>query len=176
MKPRVIAVVGGKKSGKTAIIELLTRELVGRGYRVAAVKHIPGPKFTIDQEGKDTWRFVQAGATTVVGVSAHEIATIERTNTDNISLDRILQKCKDSDLVLVEGFRDLVSKNDEIAKILVVTSADEAARDLKTFCPVIALTGIAQPRMARMNIPFVNLRENPKELADLIEETVLKGT
>lgn len=176
MKPRVIAVVGGKKSGKTAIIELLTRELVGRGYRVAAVKHIPEPEFTMDQEGKDTWRFVQAGATTVVGVSSHEIATIERTNTDNISLKKILQKCKDSDLVFVEGFRDLVSKNNEIAKILVVTSAEEAAQDLKTFYPVIALTGIVQPRMARMNIPFVNLRENPKELADLVEKTVLKRT
>lgn len=176
MKPRVIAVVGGKKSGKTAIIELLTRELVRRGYRVAAVKHIPEPEFTIDQKGKDTWRFVQAGATTVVGVSAHEIATIERTDTDNISLEKILQKCKDSDLVLVEGFRDLVSKNDEIPKIIVVTSAEEAAKDLKTFYPAIALTGIAQPRMARVNIPFVNLRENPKKLADLVEEIVLKRT
>lgn len=176
MKPRVVAVVGRKKSGKTAIIELLTRELVGRGYRVAAVKHIPEPKFTIDQEGKDTWRFVQAGATIVVGVSAHEIATIERTNTDSISLERILQECKDTDLVLVEGFRDLVSKNDEIAKILIVTSAEETAKDLKTFCPVIALTGIALPKMARVNIPFVNSRKNPKELADLIEKTVLKRT
>lgn len=176
MKQRVVAVVGTKKSGKTAIIEILTRELVGRGYRVAAVKHIPEPEFTIDQEGKDTWRFVHAGATTVVSVSEHEIATIERTNTHNIPLERILQKCKESDLVLVEGFRDLVSKNDEIAKILLVTSAEETAKDLKTFHPVIALTGIAQPRIARMNIPFVNSRKNPKELADLIENIVLKRT
>jgi molybdopterin-guanine dinucleotide biosynthesis protein MobB len=174
LKPRVVAVVGRKKSGKTAIIELLTRELVGRGYRVAAVKHIPEPEFTIDQEGKDTWRFVQAGATTVVGVSEHEIATIERINTHDISLERILRKCKESDLVLVEGFRDLVSKNDEIAKILVVTSAEETAKDLQTFHRAIALTGITQPRMEKMNIPFVNSRKNLKELADLIEKIVLK--
>jgi molybdopterin-guanine dinucleotide biosynthesis protein MobB len=42
------------------------------------VKHIPEPNFTIDREGKDTWRYAQAGATTVVGVSADEIATIEK--------------------------------------------------------------------------------------------------
>jgi len=176
LKPRVVAVIGRKKSGKTAIIELLTKELVGRGYKVAAVKHIPEPKFTIDQEGKDTWRFVQAGATTVISVSEHEIATIERMNTNDISLERILQKCKDNDLVLIEGFRDLVSKNSEIAKILIVTSADETAKDLKTFHPAIALTGITRPRMAKTNIPFVNLSKNPKKLADLVENIVLNIT
>lgn len=67
MMPVVIPVVGGKKSGKTSTIELLVKELAHRGYRVAVAKHIPEPDFTIDTDGKDTWRFGQAGAKIVVG-------------------------------------------------------------------------------------------------------------
>jgi molybdopterin-guanine dinucleotide biosynthesis protein MobB len=40
MKPKVIAVVGGKKVGKTTTTENLIKELTRRGLKVAAVKHI----------------------------------------------------------------------------------------------------------------------------------------
>ncbi|MCK4482606.1 molybdopterin-guanine dinucleotide biosynthesis protein MobB, partial [Candidatus Bathyarchaeota archaeon] len=69
MKTTVIAVVGSKSSGKTTIIEILTKELTKRDYKVAAVKHIPESNFTIDREGKDTWRFAQSGAKTIVSVA-----------------------------------------------------------------------------------------------------------
>ena len=111
MNPRVIAVVGGKKSGKTTTIELLIKELAGRGYIIAAVKHIPEPNFTIDEEGKDTWKYAQAGATTIIAVSSQEIATIEKVAPANLSLKKVLQKCRDCDLVFLEGFRDLVVKD-----------------------------------------------------------------
>ena len=94
MKTVVIGVVGAKKSGKTTAIEVLTKELTGRGYRVAAVKHIPEPNFTIDMEGKDTWRYAQAGATTVIGVSADEVATIEKVHIIEFSLKEILERCR----------------------------------------------------------------------------------
>ncbi|MBS7635908.1 molybdopterin-guanine dinucleotide biosynthesis protein MobB [Candidatus Bathyarchaeota archaeon] len=48
----VIAVLGSKESGKTTTIEALTRELTRRGYKVAAVKHIPERDFTIEQRAK----------------------------------------------------------------------------------------------------------------------------
>ena len=60
MKPIVIAVVGSKASGKTTTIEILTKELSRKGYKIAAVKHIPEKNFTIDKKGKDTWRFAKA--------------------------------------------------------------------------------------------------------------------
>ena len=66
MKAAIIAVVGSKKSGKTTTIEALTRELVKRGFKVAAVKHVSEPDFTMDTKGKDTWRFAQAGARIVI--------------------------------------------------------------------------------------------------------------
>ena len=171
MNPRVIAVVGGKKSGKTTTIELLIRELAGRGYRIAAVKHIPESNFTIDEEGKDTWKYAQAGATTIIAVSSQEIATIEKVAPANLSLKKILQKCEDNDLVFLEGFRDLVVNESRIDKILVVKSAEEAAKDIMTFHPIIAMTGRVQPKIGRRQIPYVDVMKNPKKLADLIEKT-----
>jgi molybdopterin-guanine dinucleotide biosynthesis protein MobB len=176
MNPRVIAVVGGKKSGKTTAIEFLIKELAGRGYRIAAVKHIPEPNFTIDEEGKDTWKYAQAGAATIVAVSSQEIATIEKVAPASFSIKKVLQRCRDCDLVFLEGFRDLIVNDSRIDKILVVSSAEEAAEDMKIFHPIIAMTGPAQPRIGEKRIPYVNVMKNPKKLADLIERTRVKKT
>jgi molybdopterin-guanine dinucleotide biosynthesis protein MobB len=176
MNPRAIAVVGGKKSGKTTTIELLIRELAGRGYIIAAVKHIPEPNFTVDEEGKDTWKFAQAGATTIIAVSSQEIATIEKAATANLSLKKVLEKCRNCDLVFLEGFRDLVVKDARIDKILVVSSSEEAAKDVKSFHPIIAMTGPVEPKIRRRQIPYIDVMKNPKKLADLIEKTRLKKT
>lgn len=171
MNPRIIAVVGGKKSGKTTTIELLIKELVGRGCRVAAVKHIPEPNFTIDKEGKDTWKYAQAGATTIIAVSNEEVAMIEKVKSTDLPLKKILQKCRNSDVVFLEGFRDLVVNDKEIDKILVVSSAEEAEKDMRTFHPVMAITGPVQAKIGGRRIPFVDVIKNPEKLADLIEKT-----
>ena len=71
-----IAVIGSKGSGKTTVTEVLIRELTKKGYKVATVKHIPEQNFTIDTEGKDTWRHARAGASKVISVAPKEIAVI----------------------------------------------------------------------------------------------------
>jgi len=169
MNLRIIAVVGGKKSGKTTAIELLTRELVGRGCRVAAVKHIPEPNFTIDKEGKDTWKYARAGASTIVAVSDGEIATIEKVKSTSLPLKKILEKCRDADVVFLEGFRNLVVNDKKVDKILVASSAEEVEKDIKAFHPVIAITGHFHSKTEYGDIPFVDLTRNPEKLADLIE-------
>ena len=174
MVPVAIAVVGGKKSGKTATIESLSKELTQRGYKIAAVKHIPEPDFTIDTKGKDTWKFAQSGAKIVVAVSAAEIATIEKTESRNLSLKAILRKCRDSDLVLLEGFRELVAEDKSIYKIVVVRSPEETAESLKIFNPILAFTGPYQPKSGLKRIPYVDIREDSERLADLVERIVKK--
>ena len=99
MKTIVIAVIGNKSSGKTTTIEILTKELTKRGYKIAVVKHIPEPNFTIDTEEKDTWRFAQSGAKTIITVASNEIATIEKMDGTRFSLEEILYRCRDIDLV-----------------------------------------------------------------------------
>ena len=174
MVPVVIAVVGGQKSGKTATIEILTKELTQRGYKIAAVKHIPEPDFTIDTKGKDTWKFARSGAKIVVGVSAAEVATIEKTEFRNLSLRAILRKCRGSDLVFLEGFRKLVAEDKSIYKIAVVRSPEEIAESLEIFNPILAFTGPYQPKSGLKRIPYVDIREDSERLADLVERIVKK--
>lgn len=171
MKATFIAIVGGKSSGKTATVEALTRELTKRGYNVAAVKHISERDFTIDQEGKDTWRFAKAGAQTVVSVASNEIATIEKTVT-KISLAEILEKCKTNNIVLLEGFRNLVKDNPKIPKIVAVKSAKEFTEFSENFKPILAFTGSYSPENQNSKAPYVDVLKCPEKLADIVEKSL----
>lgn len=170
MKKTVFAVVGSKSSGKTTTVEILTRELTKRGYRIAAIKHIPEPNFTIDTVGKDTWRFAQAGAKTIVSVASSEIATIEKADEDNFSLKKVLRKCRDSDIVFLEGFRKFVSNKRTIQKIVVVRSKEEALEALKQFNPILAFTGPYSTENLNFKVPYVDILKNPERIADIVEK------
>jgi len=174
LKATVIAVVGGKKSGKTVTIESLTRGLVKRGFRVAAVKHIPEPKFTIDTEGKDTWRYAQAGARTIIGVSSDEVATIEKMAMKSYPFGSIVKKCRDVDVIFLEGFRRQVSKKRNILKIVITKSAEEASEALKVFKPILAFTGPYSTKSLNSDIPYVDISRNADEIIDIIEKIARK--
>jgi molybdopterin-guanine dinucleotide biosynthesis protein MobB len=172
-KQTVIAVVGGKKSGKTTTIEKLTRELADRGYRVAVVKHVPESGFTIDREGKDTWRYTQSGARTVVAASPHEIATIEKLSDVDLSLDDILRRCGNSDVVFLEGFRQQVAKVKGIYKIVVARSQDDVASAIM-FDPLLVFTGPYVPEERTLAKPYFDVLKDPGKVADLIEGLMRK--
>jgi molybdopterin-guanine dinucleotide biosynthesis protein B len=100
----IISVVGRSKSGKTTLIERLIPEFIARGYRVATVKH-HGNDFTIDQEGKDSWRHKEAGAQTVVISSPRKIALIEDVSHD-LSLEELATRfIRGADIIIAEGFK-----------------------------------------------------------------------
>lgn len=168
MKPLAIAVVGGKKTGKTTVIESLIRELTKRGYKVAAIKHIPEPDFTIDTQGKDTWRFATAGAKTIIAVSPNETATIEKGKTENLPLQALLEKCGKSDIVLIEGLKKQVAKKIGIQKIAVVTTQQEVENALKTYKPILAFTGPYDTKTLKPTAPHAETQE----LADTIERKI----
>lgn len=172
-KPAVIAVVGSKSSGKTTTIEALTRELTARGYKIAVVKHIPEPDFTIDTKGKDTWRFAQSGAETIISVASSEIATIEKVKAKDFPLEEILRKCKGYDIVFLEGFKNFVSGKKHIAKIVVVGSAKEASEATKNFEPILAFTGSYSTEKLNLKIPYVDVLKNPEKIADIVEKAAL---
>lgn len=98
----VIAFAAYSGTGKTTLIEKLIRELKRRGVRVAVIKH-DGHNFEIDHEGKDSWRFSQAGAEITIVSSAEKTAFIEHRE---LSLEALLDMVHDVDLVLVEGYKN----------------------------------------------------------------------
>jgi molybdopterin-guanine dinucleotide biosynthesis protein B len=173
LKATVIGVVGGKKSGKTTTIEILTRELTKRGYEVAVAKHIPEANFTLDTKGKDTWRFVQSGAKTIVAASEGEIATIEKIGAEP-SLKEILRRCGDRDVVFLEGFRKLVAKDKSMYKIVVAESARDIEEAFELFMPVLVFTGPFSPEEPHLKIPYIDVLEHGTEIADMVESVVRK--
>ncbi len=103
---KVIAVVGGRKSGKTTLIEGLVRELSRLGYRVAVLKHIHHDDFEFDVPGKDTWRAARAGAIAVVGASGSKSFIELRGSIGLRALLRAVEELAGPELALLEGFSE----------------------------------------------------------------------
>ena len=104
-KRRVIGIVGWKNNGKTTLVVRLVDHLVRRGLTVSTVKHAHH-SVDVDQPGKDSWRHREAGATEVVLATARRWVLIHELREEvEPSLDDILAKMTEVDLVIVEGFK-----------------------------------------------------------------------
>ncbi len=174
LKCPVFGVVGGKKSGKTTVVEALVKELAKRQYRIGTVKHVSEQGFTIDREGKDSWRFAQAGSKTNITVASEELATVEKLQTNRLSIDDILDRFRDTDMVFIEGLRKIVAMDKRVPKIVVVKSAEDLLRASKELDPILAFTGLYSAERPVNDIPYVNALSDPARLADLVEESVRK--
>ena len=125
MPVKLLGIAGFKNAGKTTLTERLVRELTARGYRISTVKHAHHG-FDIDQEGRDSWRHRQAGASEVAVVSAKRWALVhELRGETEPRLKDVIARMKPCDLILTEGYkgeshpkievRDLAIKHPELA-------------------------------------------------------------
>ena len=94
---------GKSDSGKTTLILKLLPELKKKGYRVAVAKHCPHG-FDLDVEGKDSWRFTQAGGEGTLLSSKNRVALIRPRKAELSIEDTVLGYFADFDFVLVEGY------------------------------------------------------------------------
>ncbi len=102
--PPIISIVGKSKSGKTTLLEKLTKELKSRGYRVATIKHAPNG-MTLDEPGKDSWRHIQAGSEATVLSSPDRVVLIKPVP-QSLALEEIAPLFgEDYDIILTEGFK-----------------------------------------------------------------------
>ncbi len=123
----VLAVLGHKHSGKTTVVEGLVSELVKKGFMVATAKHVLQKGFTMDTEGKDTWRHSMAGANPVTMISDKEIVTKIRDGTKTVSLAILLKIAEENraNVMVLEGFSSLVLKDKRVGKIICVRNSGE---------------------------------------------------
>jgi len=160
--PIIVSFAGTSNSGKTTLIEKLVPELVRRGYRVASAKHSVH-KTTMDEQGKDSWRHLEAGSEATVLVSPDNMFLSERIKPD-ITLDEVVRRLgEDYDIIIAEGF-----KRDKAPKIEV--HRKEAGPPLKNLENLIA---IASDEPLKTETRQFSL-EDINGLVDLIEETVIK--
>jgi molybdopterin molybdotransferase len=101
----IVSIVGRSESGKTMLVEQLIAEFKRRGYKIAALKHSHCGVIEVDQPGKDTWKFAQAGSDAVCISSPRKLAFIKKSDHD-LRIDEVLPIIgPEFDLVLVEGFK-----------------------------------------------------------------------
>lgn len=135
----VLSVIASKSNvGKTTVLCDIIRELKSRKYKVATIKHdIHG--FDIDHPGKDTWMHAKAGADIVAISSAKKMAIIENIENE-YSLDEVISKIKNVDIIITEGYKNeskpkieilrkdisdkLYSKTDELFAIISDITVD----------------------------------------------------
>src|SRR5262249_15156641 len=101
----VIGIAGWSGAGKTALLTRVIPRIVARGYRVSTIKHAHH-HFDVDTPGKDSHVHRMAGATEVLVSSANRFALMhELRGHPEWTLDALLEKLSEVDLVLVEGFK-----------------------------------------------------------------------
>lgn len=159
----VLSVISSKSNiGKTTVLCDIIRELKLRGYRVATIKHdVHG--FDIDHPGKDTFLHAEAGADTIVISSPKKMAIIENVRSE-YSLDDIINKIKNVDIILTEGY-----KTENKPKIEVFRKEISS----KLFSKDEELFAIVSDTKTHKNIPHFNFSEI-HGLVDLIETTISK--
>ncbi len=102
MKKVAIAFTGPSGSGKTTLIEKISKTLI-KEYKVAIIKNDPKDKASFDVEGKDSYKFSQTGAETVVLSPTRTTYFSKHTR----SLKEIIQMLSEFDILLVEGLKTL---------------------------------------------------------------------
>ncbi|WP_193771142.1 molybdopterin-guanine dinucleotide biosynthesis protein B [Candidatus Magnetaquicoccus inordinatus] len=110
----VIGFSAASGTGKTTLMAAVISELAQAGLRIAAIKHGHHPADP-DMPGKDTYRFRQAGAATVLFAARERWFMIqELRDQPELSLDEQVHFLLNHDLILVEGY-----KNEQQPKIVV---------------------------------------------------------
>jgi len=154
----VVSIVGHGKSGKTTLIEKLIPEMKSRGYRVAAVKHTH-ENIELDTQGKDSWRYAQAGSDAVFLSTPENLALIEHVENDASLKDIARMISADCDIMLVEGLHDAHVPRIEVHR-------KETGKRLR--CKTEELRAIVTNEKLSIDLPQFKL-DDVSVIADFIE-------
>jgi molybdopterin-guanine dinucleotide biosynthesis protein B len=100
---KAIALVGPSNSGKTELICRLLEWFAAQGLRAAVLKHSHHPH--LGDDGKDTWRYRQAGGR-LVALAAPGLLQVTRFGPEDPPLPAVLAELAPAaDLILVEGYK-----------------------------------------------------------------------
>jgi molybdopterin-guanine dinucleotide biosynthesis protein B len=160
--PPIISVVGRSESGKTILLGKLITEIKRRGYSIAVIKHTHHD-FEIDETGKDSWKFANAGGDAVMVSSPRRFAIFKQTGQDLEPQELARYFTGDYDLILTEGFM-----RSDTLKIEV----HRKELDNKLLCPPEKLLAVVTDEPLTADAPQF-AKDDVEKIADLIETKVL---
>ncbi|MBD1400128.1 molybdopterin-guanine dinucleotide biosynthesis protein B [Pelovirga terrestris] len=167
MTPPIVSIVAKSGTGKTTLLEKLISEMKRRGFRVGAIKH-DAHSFSIDHEGKDSWRLTQAGADTMLITSPAKIAMVRQNGDSEPVLDEtVATYCRDVDIVLTEGF-----KRSSMPKIEVHRRERSATLLCRGERHDPTLFAVASDEPLKLDVPVFDIND-AAGLCDLIDKRFL---
>ncbi len=145
---KIFAFTGISDSGKTLLMRKLIGELKSRGYTVSVIKHC-AHGFDLEEQGKDTAQFMEAGSDSVCMYSPDGIVVFQQKKTE-LDVKKIFREyLKCSDIILVEGAKsDKKLKKIEVLRkgfsekilcspeeLIAVVSDFDTGKDIPVFHP-----------------------------------------
>jgi molybdopterin-guanine dinucleotide biosynthesis protein B len=156
---KIFSFTGISDSGKTLLMRKLIGELKSRNYAVSVIKHC-AHGFDLEEEGKDTAQFMEAGSDSVCMYSPDGIVVFQQKKTE-LSVQKISREyfmC--SDMVLVEG-----AKSDKKLKKIEVLRKGFSE---KISCSPEELVAIVSDFDVEKDIPVFH-PEDIEKIADFLE-------
>ncbi len=155
---KIISVIGYSGSGKTHLIEFLIKKFKSEfSFEVSVVKYIH--EHRIDEEGKDSFKFSEAGA--VFSVIKNKFNQNAIYLNKKISLDALISWLNKSpykvDLIIIEGFRNVSYPTILCVKDLREIDA-QLNRNVKLISGIITLNKVSEERESE--IPIFSIQRN----------------
>jgi len=100
--------------GKTFLMRALIEGLTRRGFQVGTIKRVH--TMQVDQPGKDSWVFMEAGARSVAILGPERSAVIRKTSSPETPSE-IMDELGSIDLVLIEGFKESPYPKIEVVRV-----------------------------------------------------------
>jgi molybdopterin-guanine dinucleotide biosynthesis protein B len=167
-KPAIVSVIATKSGmGKTTLVEELIKIFKSRNYTIGILKY-DVKKFEIDKEGKDSYRFSQAGADNVIIASSKKLAMIQSLKEEK-TIEEIVNLFGDLDIVLIEGFKNNIYPKIEVHR----KDVDKNILYNNPNYDISNIIALASDEKLDVNIPVLNLN-NSVSIADFIECNINK--
>jgi molybdopterin-guanine dinucleotide biosynthesis protein MobB len=171
---KIVFVVGTKNSGKTTVSEFLVKSLSERGLKVATVKHIHH-EFTIDTEGKDTFRMRKAGARLVISFSPSEIAILRPPGNVEEEFEELSEQMvtQGFDYLVVEGFKIMSAGVPSVFRVLTCKTTEELDSLIPAMLPNIdCISGVVSSLIAGSKYRGVPVIKFPAEGSKLVRRVM----
>jgi molybdopterin-guanine dinucleotide biosynthesis protein B len=162
-----LAFIGYSNSGKTTVVSQVVTQLKQKGCRIGVLKH-DAHDFQMDTEGKDTFKYRQAGADIVAIASPTQLNILERREESPFKLEEILTRFNGVDLIIIEGY-----KQENIPKILVARTIEQLALRGEVQGIIAIATTLPADALGRDNfnrgLPILDLN-NILHISDFVEQ------
>ena len=164
---KFFGIAGHSGMGKTTLLEKPLPEITSRGLVVSLIKH-SHKAIDIDRPGKDSYRLRESGCMEVLLLGNDRWALMhELRGAMEPSLDDLLDRMQDCDLVLIEGF-----KGGRFPK-LEVWRASEGKSTLWPEWPGIVAMACDTP-VSAAQLPSINLADIPSIASYILNNAVEK--